>query len=90
MKGESITHGCTRHRWVNPVQRVLNWVIYLLQHKTPFSTPLCSYFDNNIWTEITAMDITKAMRTTLVAHGSQFGLTQSDISARSIRVLEYD
>ena len=85
IKGESITHGRTKHRWANPVQKVLNRVLYLLRHKAPFSTPLCSYFENNIWTEITAIDITKAMRTTVLAHGSQFGLTQSDISARSMR-----
>ena len=47
--------------------------------------PLVRYFENNIWTEITAIDITKATRTKIIAHGSQFGLTQSDISARSMR-----
>ena len=31
------------------------------------------------------MDITKAMRTIIIFHDSQFGLTQSDISARSMR-----
>ena len=30
------------------------------------------------------MDITKAMRTIIIVHGSQFGLTQLDISARSM------
>ena len=42
IKGESITHGRTKHRWANPVERVLNRVLYLFHHKAPLSTPLCA------------------------------------------------
>ena len=97
MKGESITHGRTDDLKADPVQCVLNRIMYLHQHGTPTTTALCRYLHNNIWaalcryihnnvwTEITASDITEAIRVTVRAHGRQFGLLESDNSARSMR-----
>ena len=81
---EIVTHGRTNHTWANPIQRVLSRVLYLLNHKASFSIPLRSYFDNNIWTERTAIDITQIIQTAVFAYSSQFWLIQSDIISRSI------
>ena len=85
VKGESITHGRTDDLKVDLVQCVLNRIMYLHQHWSPTTTALCRYLHNNVWTEITASDITEAIRVTVRAHGKQFGLLESDNSARSMR-----
>ena len=85
VKGGSITHGRTTDLKVDPVQCVLNRIMYLHQHGAPATIALCSYLHKNVWTELTASDITEAMRVTVRAHGKQFGLLDSDISARSMR-----
>ena len=84
-KNDPVTHGDTTDPVLSPVQAITRQVLHLREHNAPPQTPLYSYYQQGTLKQVTARDLTTALRSSCSAIGAKFGLTPKDISVRALR-----
>ena len=85
VKGELIGLGASGDPSFCPVHTVRNRVLALVQHRAALTTPLYTYYANNLTFSITSAHLTSALRVAVQIVGIPLGLTPPDISTRSLR-----
>jgi hypothetical protein len=85
VRGELVSLGKSGHPSFCPVQAIVNRIRHLREFLTPPTTPIFSYFQDDMWKAITTSTLTQYLRAAATAVGLTSGIQAADISVRSLR-----
>jgi hypothetical protein len=86
IKGEKVSHIASGHPHVCPVRSLEGQVQYLLEHKAPPKTPLCTYYNkHNKPCKVTTTVVTKLLRKAAALVQLTTGIDPQSITSRSLR-----
>jgi hypothetical protein len=85
IRGEKIGHATTQHPIINPTTALARRIIHLRHNHASPDTPLANYFSDSTQYVVTAQHITTHLKFIATFFGEQFGFTERDVSAHSLR-----
>ena len=78
--GEVVRQGCTGSNRACATQDIGWRISHLKSHHAETSTPLCAYYENGIWRQLTSPMITQALRSAASLVGASVGFLPEDVS----------
>jgi len=83
--GEVVGQACSGSTTACPVRSIGRLILHLRANDCPDDTPLCAFKEAGTWRTVTNTLVTEALRRATCLIGHQYGITPSEISARSLR-----
>jgi hypothetical protein len=85
VRGEVIGQGVTGSPRACATRSIARRILHLRSHQAAPNTPLCAFFEQGSWRQVTSPMITHALRSAAHMVGAAVGFLPEDISCRSLR-----